>query len=81
METKENTFQVGVHEAKTTLSKLIEKALLGETVIITRSGEPVIRLEPIPKKLKKRVPGRSKGKIWIADDFDEWPDDFMAFFE
>jgi len=81
MKMEVNTVEVGVHEAKTTLSKLIERAIMGDKIIITRSGEPVIRLEPIPKKLKKRIPGRSKGKMWIADDFDKLPDDFMTFFE
>lgn len=70
-------YTVGIHEAKTHLSKLIERVLEGQEVIISRSGEPVAKLLPIDKKpLKKRVPGMDKGKVWIADDFDEIPEGF-----
>jgi prevent-host-death family protein len=52
-----------VHEAKTNLSKLIRKACAGDTVVIARGKEPVVRLVPIRSARKKRVPGRFKGKI------------------
>jgi len=72
---------VNIHEAKTTLSKLIDEALQGEEVIIARAGTPVIKLVPVEKK-SKPIPGLLKGEIWIADDFDApLPDDILNAFE
>ena len=70
---------VNMHKAKTTLSHLVERALAGEEVIIARNGMPLVRLGPVPPNPEKRVPGRSKGKIWISPDFeltDEEIDEF-----
>ncbi len=61
---------VNMHEAKSSLSRLVERALAGEDVVIARNGEPLVRLVPIAKKREPRIPGRSKGRIWIAPDFD-----------
>jgi prevent-host-death family protein len=72
---------VNMHQAKTTLSRLVERALAGEEVIIGRNGKPLVRLVPIPSKVAPRVPGRSKGRVWISPDFeltDEEIDDFEA---
>lgn len=52
-----------VHEAKTNLSRLLEKASAGEEVVIARGREPVAKLLAIGAALKKRVPGRLAGKI------------------
>ncbi|MFC2124084.1 type II toxin-antitoxin system Phd/YefM family antitoxin [Bacteroidota bacterium] len=71
---------VNIHEAKTQLSKLIEYVIAGKEVIIAKSGKPVARLEPIHGGLKKRIGGQWKGKIKIADDFDELPEDILAAF-
>jgi prevent-host-death family protein len=59
---------VNMHEAKTSLSRLVERALAGEEIVIARKGEPLVKLVPVPTERKPRVPGRSKGKIWIAPD-------------
>ena len=61
---------VNIHEAKTHFSKLIKEACQGEEVIIAKAGVPLIRLVPIMKNNKERVPGSAKGKIIISDDFD-----------
>lgn len=66
--------QVNVHEAKTHLSKLLAQVEDGEEIVIARAGKPVARLvRPEPAR-QPRKPGWGKGKIWIADDFDE-PDE------
>jgi prevent-host-death family protein len=57
-----------MHKAKTHLSKLVRDALKGEEVIIARRTEPMVRLVPVCKRQKKRVPGSLKGKIWYAPD-------------
>jgi prevent-host-death family protein len=70
---------VNMHQAKTTLSRLVERALAGEDVIIGRNGKPLVRLVAVAQKTEPRVPGRLKGQIWISPDFelsDEEIDDF-----
>jgi len=69
---------VNIFEAKTQLSKLIEKVENGEDVIIARAGKPVVRLTRLQPQKKTIRFGGLKGKIWIADDFDEpLPADFL----
>ncbi len=60
-----------VHEAKTHLSRLLERVAAGEEIIIARAGKPVARLAPLKPERQPRQPGALAGKIWIADDFDE----------
>ena len=57
-----------MHQAKTSLSRLVAKVLAGDEVIIARNGEPLVKLVPVPKRKKPRVPGQYKGRIWIAPD-------------
>lgn len=64
-----------VHEAKTHLSRLLAEVETGETVIITRRGKPVAKLEAVAQR-PKRVFGCLKGKIAFDDAFfDPLPDD------
>lgn len=73
---------VGMHEAKTTLSRLVDAAQEGEEVVITRSGKPVVRLAPIEQQQKREsLFGVLKDEIEIADDFDELPDELLREFE
>jgi prevent-host-death family protein len=72
---------VNMHQAKTSLSRLVERALAGEEVVIARNGEPLVRLVPVEKKSEPRVPGRSKGRIWIAPDFDEMSEEELKDWE
>jgi prevent-host-death family protein len=62
---------VNMHEAKTHLSRLVERVAAGEEIVIARSGKPVAKLVPYAEQLAPRVPGSMEGKIWIADDFDD----------
>jgi len=62
---------VNVHEAKTHLSRLLERVEHGEEIVIARAGKPVARLVPIEPAPGKRPIGRDKGKIWMSEDFDE----------
>ena len=73
--------EVNVHEAKTHLSKLLARVEGGEEVLISRAGKPVARLVAVAPKRVRRIPGRDKGKIWIADDFDgPLPPELLALF-
>jgi prevent-host-death family protein len=75
--------RVGMHEAKTNLSKLVAQAEAGEEVVIERRGKPVARLTAIApvKRSRASIRGTWKGKVWMADDFDELPDDIAEAFE
>ena len=68
--------KVNMHEAKTRLSKLVEMAKNGEEVIIAKNGKPEARLTAIVSEGKDWF-GMDEGKIWIADDFDELPEDIL----
>ena len=75
------TETVNMHQAKSTLSRLVERALAGEDVVIARNGEPLVRLVPVPKERKPRVPGRGRGKIWIGPDFEFTDAEIEELFE
>jgi len=72
---------VNMHEAKSQLSSLVEKALAGEEVIIGKAGKPLVKLTPIVKDASPRKPGRFKGQIRIADDFDAVDEALISSFE
>jgi len=61
--------KVSVYEAKSKLSQMINKALEGEEVVITRNGKDTVRLTPIKKK--REWIGMYKGQIKIHDNFDD----------
>jgi prevent-host-death family protein len=73
--------KVNIREAKTALSKLVQRVAAGEEVTITKAGVPVARLVPVEPKNAKRKLGLYRSKIWMADDFDApLPDDILAGF-
>lgn len=74
------SISVGMHEAKTTLSRLVEAAQSGEDVVITRRGEPVVKLEPVHPLPREELLGMFEGQIELADDFDELPEDIAQAF-
>ena len=72
---------VGVHEAKTTLSKLLRRASAGEDVVITRDGEPVARLVPVERPGSREL-GQDIGLFKYPEDFNEpLPADLLGAFE
>ena len=74
--------QVNVHEAKTHLSRLLDRVVKGEEVTIAKAGKPVARLVPVVHKMDRRIPGTAKGRVVMADNFDEpLPDDIIQSFE
>jgi prevent-host-death family protein len=73
--------QVNMHEAKTKLSALVEEVLAGGEVVIARAGKPIARLVPYTPHSEPRKPGRWKGKLWVADDFDQTPEEVIEQFE
>ena len=73
--------QVNMHEAKSKLSALGELVWKGERVIIAKAGKPYLDLLPHRETHEQRQPGRLKGRIEMADDFDPTPDDVIRAFE
>ncbi len=72
---------VNIHEAKTHLSRLVERVEGGEEVVIARAGRPVARLVPFRVRTAPRTPGLWRGRIRLADDFDATPETLIADFE
>lgn len=73
--------QFGMHEAKTKLSQLVERADAGEDVVIARNGKPVARLVPVAAtSTLASVRGAWEGRVRIAEDFDELPADIAEAF-
>ena len=74
---------VNIFEAKTNLSKLVARAEQGEEIIIARNGKPAARLTPLEPTAKPQIRfGGLKGKISVADDFDnDLPEKVLAEFE
>jgi prevent-host-death family protein len=70
-----------IHEAKTHLSRLIERAAAGEEIVIARAGKPVVRLIAYQDaQPPKRTPGIWKGKVRMSRDFDNLPESIAAAF-
>lgn len=63
--------RVNVHEAKTPLSKLLERVMYGEEIIISKAGKPVAKLIPITTPTSERIPGNDKGAVVIKPEFEE----------
>lgn len=71
---------VNVHEAKTHFSRLLAQVEAGEEIVIGRAGKPVARLVAYRPERKRREPGRLRGQIWIADDFDAYDEEIERLF-
>ena len=74
--------RITVHEAKTHLSKLIDRAIAGEEVVISRGREPVVKLVALSTPKPQRKFGALKGKIHVSEAFFEpLPEDLLSAFE
>ena len=69
-----------ISEAKTQFSALIEEVRKGREVLIAKAGKPVARLSRYAGAAQPRKPGALRGKIVIAPDFDELPEDLQVAF-
>jgi len=68
-----------VRQAKANFAKLVEKAIQGEEIVISRGGKPVAKLVAISPEKAKRIPGRWKGKIsYTPDAFDPMSKEELA---
>jgi prevent-host-death family protein len=62
--------QVTISEAKAHFAELLKAAEAGQTVVVTRHGKPVVRIQGIEERANLPRIGALKGQIWMADDFD-----------
>ena len=72
--------QINIHQAKTHLSRLLQRVAAGEEVTIARAGIPVAKLIAAGPQGKSRPMGMDQGKIWIAEDFDAPDPELEALF-
>ena len=74
--------QVNVHDAKTHLSRLLERVAKGEEIVLAKAGRPIARLVPYIPEVKERRPGSARGDISMSADFDApLPDEIGRAFE
>jgi prevent-host-death family protein len=73
--------RVNIHEAKTHLSRLVERVEAGEEVVIARAGRPVARLVPYATRRAPRRPGGWQGRVAMAADFDAPIPELLDAFE
>jgi prevent-host-death family protein len=74
--------QVNLYEARTQLSRLVERAAAGEEIIIAKGGRPLARLVPLaPRKTPRRL-GLRAAEVWVGPDFDDpLPEDLQRAFD
>ena len=73
--------QVNIHEAKTHLSRLVQRAAAGEEIVIAKAGAPMAKLVAYERPLVPREPGGWEGRVWMADDFDDEDEEITRLFE
>lgn len=73
--------QVNIPEAKSRLPQLVQRVLKGEKAVITKAGQPLVDLVPHRAQQVPRHPGRLKGRVRMAPDFDRTPDEVIDGFE
>lgn len=73
---------VNIHEAKTHLSRLIERVRRGEEITLAKAGRPVAKIVPLVPRVDRRVPGSARGRIVVSPDFDaSLPKELQKHFE
>ncbi len=71
-----------LYEAKSSLSRLVDRAAAGEEIIIAKAGKPLAKLTAVSRPARRRKPGGWKGRIFIAKDFDApLPEEIQSAFE
>ena len=72
--------EVTIHEAKTHLSRLVQRAHAGEEIVIRRGRVPMAKLVRYDPPVVQRQPGRLRGQIEMAPDFDDLDDEMGDLF-
>lgn len=72
---------VNIHQAKTHLSRLVERVEAGEEIVLARAGRPVARLVPLGTRFQARTAGLWRGMVKLAPDFDAPIRELLEAFE
>jgi prevent-host-death family protein len=72
---------VNIHDAKTHLSRLVERVEAGEEIVIARGGRPVARLVPLAVRTRPRELGIWRGRVTMSTDFDAPIPELLDAFE
>ena len=72
-------FEIDISQAKAQLDALLQTALAGDDVIITKNNQPVLKLSRVGQTVKRRQSGSARGQIKMAEDFDAPLDDFREY--
>lgn len=75
---KKSTALYNIAEAKARFSELVQKAMLGEEVVIAKDHKPVLKLVALEQPQQCRTPGSAKGQVRLSSDFDRTPEDFKG---
>jgi prevent-host-death family protein len=71
-----------LYEAKTSLSRLVDRAASGEEIILSKAGKPMAKLVPFHRPPEPRQPGGWEGQVRISEDFDApLPPEILDAFE
>ncbi len=62
---------VNIHEAKTQLSRLVERAAKGESFVIAKAGKPLVKVSRLDAPVEPKRLGFLKGEIQVPEDFDQ----------
>lgn len=62
--------QFNIHDAKTNLSRIIERVEHGEEIIISRAGHPVAKVVPLTRRVDRAGRGSLRGRLVVAEDWD-----------
>ena len=68
-----------VAEAKARFSELVRRAVAGEDIVVDRDNTPLLKLVPIGRARRRRIPGSAKDRVWMSKDFDRALDDFEEY--
>ena len=70
---------INMHDAKSSLSRLVKRAAAGEEILIASRGKPIAMLTRLPRKRRDLPWGALKGKIRMTDDFDQPLEEFKDY--
>lgn len=74
-------YEIELEKAKAQLERVLQRALDGEEVVLTRNQQAVLKLVPVPRSNGRRKAGSAKGLVSMAEDFDEPLEDFKEYMQ
>ena len=66
----ESAAEFNIHDAKTNLSRIVDRVESGEEIVICRAGNPVVKVVPLRRQVRRTARGSLRGKLVLAPDWD-----------